>query len=264
MKKLLLLIFIFTSFKINGQTTNSTPYCPYHFDGGSVQQTHYISSVTLDTFTNNTGTVQQPTPHYIYYNNLPAINIVLGAQYNFSVNVDTLGAERRIYIFIDWDRNGSFTGLEYYGTSIPLTGSDSVFSVVVQSPGFAIAGPTRMRVTVNEDGSGTLIGFPCSTMIDWGEAEDYDVNLIAASGIEVNKPVSVLLYPTIVESSLTIQSEEEIESLNIYNSAGQKVFYSKYKNEKEVTLNLSDLPSGIYKVLIQCRNGIATKSFIKK
>lgn len=264
MKKLLLLVLIFVSLKVNGQTTVAAPYCPYNFDGGSMQQVHYISSFTLDTFTNVTGTVPQPFPHYIYYNNLPAVNVVLGTQYNLTVNVDTLGAERRVYVFIDWDRNGSFTGLEYYGTSIPLTGSDSVFSVVIQSPNFAIAGPARMRVTVNEDGSGTLIGFPCSTQIDWGEAEDYDVNLIASSGIGENDPSSILLYPTITDNSITIKSEEEIESLTIYNTSAQIVFNAKYNSEKEVTLNIEHFPAGIYNTLIQNKSGTASKFFVKR
>ncbi|MDP5091820.1 MAG: T9SS type A sorting domain-containing protein, partial [Polaribacter sp.] len=67
------------------------------------------------------------------------------------------------------------------------------------------------------------------------------------------------LYPNPASNNLTVITEQEIKTIEIYNIQGQKV---KTSNQKQI--NVSDLAKGIYLVKIQNNeNSILTKKFIK-
>ncbi|GEM_PF-6132205 len=72
-------------------------------------------------------------------------------------------------------------------------------------------------------------------------------------------------YPNPVEGSLTIDSEKNIQSISIYNLAGQNVKNQSLNNNNKVEVEISSLPSGIYVVKAILEKGqIETFKIIKR
>lgn len=71
------------------------------------------------------------------------------------------------------------------------------------------------------------------------------------------------IYPNPVDNILNINTEEEIQSISIYNVLSVKVMEITINNKKAV-IDLSDLESGLYFVEIIGKNEKSIKTFIKK
>ena len=71
------------------------------------------------------------------------------------------------------------------------------------------------------------------------------------------------LYPNPVNNILTINAEEEIQSIGIYNILSVKVMEAVINN-KEAVIDLTKLESGMYLIEIQGVNEKSIKTFIKK
>jgi len=79
-----------------------------------------------------------------------------------------------------------------------------------------------------------------------------------ASLIE-NNAISVSIFPNPTSDILTIQTQEEVKSIKIYNVNGKLVL-----KQKENSVNLDNFEGGTYTVLVETQNGIAQKTFVKK
>ena len=71
------------------------------------------------------------------------------------------------------------------------------------------------------------------------------------------------MYPNPVENILTINAEEEIQQICVYNVLSVKVM-EMVINNKEAQLDLSNLESGMYLIEILGKNEKSIKTFIKK
>ena len=71
---------------------------------------------------------------------------------------------------------------------------------------------------------------------------------------------SISLYPNPATTSLTIQAGEQITSLIISNTIGQKVFTGSY-NVPQARVDVAGLPAGIYLVSV---NGSGLQKFVKQ
>ena len=71
------------------------------------------------------------------------------------------------------------------------------------------------------------------------------------------------MYPNPVDNILNINTEEDIQSISIYNVLSVKVMEMTINN-KEAVIDLSDLESGLYFVEIIGKNEKSIKTFIKK
>lgn len=71
------------------------------------------------------------------------------------------------------------------------------------------------------------------------------------------------MYPNPVDNILTINAEEEIQNISIYNILSVKVMDMTINN-KEAVLDLSNLESGMYLIEIWGKNEKSIKTFIKK
>jgi hypothetical protein len=78
------------------------------------------------------------------------------------------------------------------------------------------------------------------------------------ASIEENS-VEVSLYPNPVQSTLTVKTAEEIESILIYDMKGNLVV----KQAKLATVDVSKLMVGTYKIIAITQSGQAETSFIK-
>jgi hypothetical protein len=98
--------------------------------------------------------------------------------------------------------------------------------------------------------------------VDFDEKFEYS-NIINIQTIEPSNHQTIKIYPNPVRYELTITNTEKVENIVIYNSIGQIVKQLGAANS-QLTVDVSDLPEGIYTLKLQNTNGsIVTKQFIK-
>jgi hypothetical protein len=265
MKKLLLVLLLVSPIA-KAQTTNPAPHCSHDYDGGSTPQTHYISKVQIGNFVNLSGTVQQPFPHYIYYNNLP-VTVAQNVVYNITLTLDTFGISRTVFVFVDWSKDGMFSAMDMIFNDV-ASGSDSIMSGMFTVPGTSLPGITRVRIILAEDTTGGYINAACANNIDWGETEDYDFNVVPfITEVELLQNVnSFSMHPNPSKDHITVQSQNKnIQFVSIYNISGQQVFQNEFNSVENAELNLEELRSGIYTVSVQSTDGnVNRKLFVKE
>jgi len=83
-------------------------------------------------------------------------------------------------------------------------------------------------------------------------------------GDVVMDPMNVRMYPNPFIDVVTITSDQNlIESVRVYDLKGMLLYETK-GNTTEVSLNLSNLSSGIYLVKTSSENGEATHKIVKR
>ena len=196
MKKItVLFIFMFAAFYMKAQTTSPSPYCDAEFDdaiqlGFPLNVPDAIFSVSFGTLNNNTGS-QAAFPYYTFYNNLPVPDFTIGNSYTSNIDMDVYGGAG-YGIWIDYNHNNIFDANEKVGGSanildwLPLGFTTKTDNITI--PTTALPGNTRMRIRIVEDDGYTMsfgpLILPCNVsplpndVMDWGETEDYTINLV--------------------------------------------------------------------------------------
>ena len=184
---------LFATKATEAQITDPSPYCVAGYDDAAgFPVEHYISNVTLGSLNNTSGPTQFTTPHYAYYNSVTIPNLVQGNSYPISVSHDSSTTIHFVAVYIDFNNNNSFddSGELVLNQSIAASTVTNPSTATILIPATAIVGSTRMRVMVFEDDNytwvlGNVNPTPCTTdstgFLDWGETEDYNVNIAAAT-----------------------------------------------------------------------------------
>lgn len=81
-------------------------------------------------------------------------------------------------------------------------------------------------------------------------------------GVENLNPNLVELYPNPASNELKIKSQEIISGISIFDNSGREIVSSNL-NSIEANIDLSELISGIYTVVIQSESGRYSKKFVK-
>ena len=134
-------------------------------------------------------------------------------------------------------------------------------------PSGASQGATRMRVSMKYNGVPTA----CESF-QYGEVEDYIVNVVSSAGFGANDAQSSLteatasgefsIFPNPVtrgELSINLHGVEAT-AVTIYNVLGQVVHKGNFEN----TLNVSRLETGVYILEVETATTKMVKRFIKK
>ncbi|MEN8116708.1 MAG: kelch repeat-containing protein [Bacteroidota bacterium] len=87
-----------------------------------------------------------------------------------------------------------------------------------------------------------------------------------------NPPVSVRavyspefnIYPNPVQDKLNISFDEEIQFVEVFNLAGVKLMVKQVTDINRTTLNVSELPQGMYILNVATKEGRGSKMFIKQ
>lgn len=86
----------------------------------------------------------------------------------------------------------------------------------------------------------------------------------AASSIKEKMKIgNIEIYPNPAKDMLTIQSEENIQEVNIYNVMGQKV-KDLHVGTNHISVDIANLSKGMYIIQITTQNGKSVKKFIKE
>lgn len=265
--------------KAIAQTTNPSPYCAANYDDANgFPVPHYISKVILGTLTNNSGTTQAAGGHYIYYNNLTAPAITKGTNYSLSVTHDGGGTIHFVAVYIDLNHDNDFADAGERIIQKTINDANAIPNPVTATINIPVnnsyTGTTRMRVVVFEDDEYTwnaanLNATPCTSdatgFLDWGETEDYNITITGTTGIsETALSNEIQIFPNPSNGDFSIQTDDSIESIEIYNLLGQNVYSDVTVSNNKYYLDL-DVPDGLYLVQIKTDKGfLYSKIAIKK
>jgi len=247
-----------------GGSTPPTEYCTS--SGLSIDQ-EWIAHVSIGLdFTND----ELTTDGYSYFTD-PPIELNEGETYNISLSPGFFGKSQREFwrIWIDYNGDLDFSdpGEEVFAFNNARSSVTGSFTVTPE-----ISGSTRMRISM-KNASAPLA---CGDFV-WGEVEDYLVNLIRVpaggsggkSGIITADTEAVShelsIYPNPGDNWLNICYTGELNKagMRIYNIQGAMIL------EQEVTSNLtsldiSNLPSGIYYLALNTGDRLIYKKIVKQ
>ncbi|NOZ35984.1 MAG: T9SS type A sorting domain-containing protein [Chlorobi bacterium] len=160
-------------------------------------------------------------------------------------------------VWIDYNQDGDFddAGEQVYTqaktTATSINGSFTV-------PTSALSGSTRMRVSMQYN----AIPVPCGNF-DYGEVEDYTVNIGAKSYTPTNN--DLYIYPNPAENIITVYLKglHKTTNVQIFSITGSIVKEIKM-SDLDNKINISDLPAGIYNIRTIYNGNIYNGKFIKQ
>ncbi|MEO8760250.1 MAG: PHB depolymerase family esterase [Bacteroidia bacterium] len=147
------------------------------------------------------------------------------------------------------------TSVTYSVTNIAST----TYTWTVPAGATITSGQGTNQITVNfGTTSGNVSVTETSSLCKVGPFNLY-VNVGSTTGINANTENGIKIYPNPSNGILNINSQKNIKTIKVLNLLGE-VVYSKETNDKENSINLKHLPTGIYFIFIQDEDN----SFISK
>lgn len=251
-------ILFFAMLNASAQTTNPAPYCAAGYDDGSIVLPRYIVNVTLGKFTNTSGTTQYPGKHYVFYNNLTAPVFVKDSSYDLSIKFSN-NTYHFILAYIDYNQDNDFNDA---GEQVFMNANTGAFvnprTGTIKIPTTAKTGKTRMRVMIFEDDTYTGNGAPCTAdTLDWGETEDYTINISSPVGInEVHKASGFTFYPNPATDYIRFDEEFEGRTVIITDMQGRIILNGKITAQ---SCSLAGFIPGTYIVKIAGADAVHTQ-----
>lgn len=252
---------VFVAGFAQAQTTNPSPYCASKYSDDFMNVPHAVERVQFGTLDNNSGPNQYAAPHYVFYNNLPAVSVNKGQTLNLVITHDDGTTIHGMAAWIDFNGDHDFDDAgEKVGETLwpgdddPTTGNSETYSVTI--PTNAVSGVVRMRVRVYEDDDYTSSGMdlpvlPCQfngTDADWGETEDYALTI--AGGGTASVPENLTIAEYTFNDQLFNAMLEGTTSMSLLNMNGQVLSMTSDR-----TIDLSSYSTGMYLVRIQMESG---------
>ncbi|WP_281322964.1 M4 family metallopeptidase [Flavobacterium aestivum] len=169
-------------------------------------------------------------------------------------------------VWIDFNKNGTFETSEQMVAGSSSLSSNLSYTFTV--PTTALAGPTRMRVSMKYGAAATA----CETFT-YGEVEDYTVNIGGSpiTGFNIagtkelgdeNNIFDYSVYPNPTINSVSIKmADSRVVSYRIFNYLGQQVGSGKLS---ENDINVSKLSAGTYIIEVNDGQKTMTKKLVKE
>lgn len=154
-------------------------------------------------------------------------------------------------VWIDFNDNFVFETTEKVVDNVSFGTTATPTSIVISST--AALGQHLMRAKTNWNSTGTAtVNDPCAD-ISYGETEDYMVNIVAPSGVGISEHYDNLDLKIRSLGNgkfvLSLTGLNEIVSIKVHNTIGQKVLENKNVNAGEnftFEIDLSDFAQGYY------------------
>ncbi|MEN9340295.1 MAG: hypothetical protein RIQ62_1607, partial [Bacteroidota bacterium] len=156
-------------------------YCLPTYSIGCVQGDfidNFSTTGGATNITNNSSGCNGSLPNSYTYNSAMTVTQVQGLSFNFSIQCGATWAQA-FRIWVDWNHDFDFAdpGEDVYVSPSSGTGA---FTGTINVPATAVPGVTRMRALCRWITIPTLTDY-CGTGLSFGECEDYNVNVVAAT-----------------------------------------------------------------------------------
>ncbi|RZJ73060.1 GEVED domain-containing protein [Flavobacterium sp.] len=165
-------------------------------------------------------------------------------------------------VYADWNQDGNFSEEERtdIGTISNSNGNDGVqISGELIVPADALTGTTTLRVIKTFDAPAENA---CNPGSDYGQVEDYTLNVEPALGTGDFTDAQFNFYPNPVKNILHISHTTSVKTVTVFNMLGQKLL-SQDAGSTSVEIDLSALPSGHYLVKATSDNAVRTFKIAK-
>jgi len=153
-------------------SASAQTYCPSGFD--TDPNFEFISRVRLNTLDNPSASV--PPSGYSDFTSLTPTDLIQSSTYTMIIDKDSGGFDEGIGVWIDYNQNGTF---EHPGELVVTDNPDpDTHTQNFTVPLGALTGNTRMRIQMHFN---VTPNDPCdelATGFDFGEVEDYTVNIV--------------------------------------------------------------------------------------
>ena len=264
--------YIFVNWTKNGQqvSTNQT----YSFT--VTESAQYVAHFELQTFDINVSA----NPSY-------AGTVEGGGTYNFWQQCTVIATPNEGYDFLNWTENGNQVSTNpTYSFNVSLD-RDLVANFALQTieisasvdpaeGGTATGGGTynygdevTITVETNEDWAfrnwtenGVVLTEDKTFTFTATANRDFVAHLEYTEGVD-EFGSQALIYPNPVNDKLTIETQENINTVEIFNLVGAMV-YSQKDCPNKVEIEMGNLPAGIYFVRLTGANASETRRFVKK
>ena len=226
---------------------------------GQESYSEFINSVAIGDYTNQSGN----NGGYAIFENT-GVELQQSGEYSITLTpgYGFFAYYENFRLWIDLNQDGEFSDNEIlFQTN---TSATNAVTGVITIPEIAELGPTRMRVSMKYDGGSNSKPTACG-QFDYGETEDYCVEIVLSTGIEqaVNQEVFEL-YPNPSSGAFTLNFQSEFNKntkgmrVNITDLAGKSVYQGDVKTGLN-TLN-SALSDGVYMVQVATAEGEILKT----
>ncbi|MNJ86392.1 hypothetical protein D3C87_38860 [compost metagenome] len=221
-------------------------YCinaiPFNCADGDV-----ITNVTIGSIDNDSGCGDTTTGYSDYTTTVAPAQLQIGATIPASVTVGPSGdgwLYESVGLWIDYNQNGLLDSIEgeYHNLG---TGLDEVLTANITIPSTALAGPTRMRVVVTASITGlhAYVCGPRTVNENYGEMEDYTVNLVTTAPVVDSVVVTTQggVPASITAPSGTLQLQAAVYPLTV----SQNVTWSITPVSGAATISATGLVTGV-------------------
>ncbi len=249
-----------TKIRVLPNNPSTSSYC-----GVTATAAEPITSVTFSNISNTSSASATSS----YENFISQVgNLEIGKEYKITVKGNAMAAYKvsTFTAFIDWNQNGTLDNEnEIYriGFVKGSTGVDDMSAeLTIRVPDNAVIGNTRLRLLKVNSPSTFAMFWPTGACGNYtsGQVEDYTLNVKAALATNETSFNKVQFYPNPVKDVLTVSSSKKVNSISVYNVAGQLVKTAQNAN----TVNMSNLSAGVYVVKTDVEGKTETSKVIKK
>ncbi|WP_210519804.1 GEVED domain-containing protein [Hymenobacter terricola] len=236
-------------------------YCtPTYVSGGG---NDVIKTVTVGSMSNNTAALGNAAPYYHDYSAQqpsPLIIPTFGLGLTGAVTL-SFGSDVNQYsaLWVDFNHNGIFEAAEYatLGTN---AGANGTTTITFGVPGSAVLGQTKMRIRGGDDVVPLATQACGASQSDYGEAEDYLVNIAvvtASRADQGNVALSAFPNPTTAQLTVQVGAASPRAQVTLTDLTGRVLQTAPVTNQT-ASFNLSSLAAGIYLVRYQDESTTST------
>ena len=211
-----------------------------------------------------------------------------GGTFNYGQNCTVTATANTGYNFVNWTEGGNVVSTNTHYT-FPVTSNRTlvanftlqtfqITATVDPAEGGTATGSgtynygdeVTITVETNEDWAfqnwmenGTVVAEEKTFTIIATANHNFVAHLMYTEGVDEQSGIKTLIYPNPVNDKLTIEAEQALGTVEIYNLMGALV-YSQKDCANKVEINTSDLPTGIYFIRMTNDKTSEARRFVKE
>lgn len=231
----------------------STPGCGSctdlaYCEAGGDSDLEWIAEVVLNNAVNSS---ESNTGGYAFFEDF-SVDLAINGAYSIALTPGYGGGQsypEYFRVWIDYNADGTFDSNELAFN--PEETTTTTITGEIQIPSSAFLGSTRMRVGMSYGGFwGGGLPEACGD-VNYGEYEDYCVNIVSEVNVEENTMTSFVFFPNPANTELR-WNDEQLQMVRIFDVSGREVM-TEYNLTR--SLNVSQLANGVYQVVATKTDG---------